>query len=208
MKCYLNKAVYENRSAPAFEPADMNKVISLADDIIQSNRNYQLAANYFDNFAPDNTRIGTENIFTLTERTRRHSKQCFVVGLGNPLHYNQAPSTNGWTTLSKFYDKFELNEKRRGMVYTTPNAPLNPANEINVGFLIGQQYDYFSGVPLDDGSGAPLIFKPEVHLIESGPDYRSTGIRPVKYFPDWGLIILVVTMILSSFVFQMFADES
>jgi len=41
MKCYLNKVVYENRSASTFnfDPADMNKVIRLADEIIQSNRN-------------------------------------------------------------------------------------------------------------------------------------------------------------------------
>ena len=188
MKCYLNKAVYENRSASAFnfDPADMNKVISLADDIIQSNRNYQLAPNYFDNFAPDNTLSGRENIFTLlNEPGSTPNNETFFAWI-IPLHYNQAPSTNGWTTLSKFYDKFEPNEKRRGMVYTTPNAPPNPANEINVGFLIGQQYDYFSGDPLDDGSAAPLIFTPEVHLIETGSNYRSTGIRPVKYFPDWG----------------------
>ena len=31
MKCYLNKAVYVNRANPAFDPADMNNVISLAD---------------------------------------------------------------------------------------------------------------------------------------------------------------------------------
>jgi starch-binding outer membrane protein, SusD/RagB family len=188
MKCYLNKAVYENRSASAFnfDPADMNKVISLADDIIQSSRNYQLALNYFDNFAPDNTLSGRENIFTLLNEPGSTPKNETFFAWIIPLHYNQAPSTNGWTTLSKFYDKFEPNEKRRGMVYTTPNAPPNPANEINVGFLAGQQYDYTSGDPLGDGSGAPLIFTPEVHLIETGSNYRSTGIRPIKYFPDWG----------------------
>ena len=31
-----------------------------------------------------------------------------------------------------------------------------------------------------------MSFTPEVHLIEEGSNYRSTGIRPVKYFPDWG----------------------
>jgi hypothetical protein len=186
MKCYLNKAVYENRANPVFNAEDMNKVISLADEIIKSSRNYQLAPNYFDNFAPDNSAIGKENIFTLLNEAGTTPNNGLWLAWGIPLHYSQAPATNGWTTLSKFYDKFEPNEKRRGMVYTTPNAPPNPANEINVGFLIGQQYDYFSGDPLGDGSGAPLIFTPEVHLIEAGPNYRSTGIRPVKYFPDWG----------------------
>jgi starch-binding outer membrane protein, SusD/RagB family len=188
MKCYLNRAVYENRSASAFnfDPADMNKVISLADDVIQSNRNYQLAGNYFDNFAPDNTTKGIENIFTLLNEGGSTPNNTLFFAWIIPLHYNQAPATNGWTTLSKFYDKFGSNDKRRGMVYTTPGAPPNPSNQINVGFLVGQQYDYYTGDPLGDGTGAPLIFTPAVHLIETESNYRSTGIRPIKYFPDWG----------------------
>jgi hypothetical protein len=63
MKCYLNKP-YEDRSAStfSFNPADMNKVINLADRSFKATGIISLAANYFDNFAPDNTRIGTENI--------------------------------------------------------------------------------------------------------------------------------------------------
>ena len=38
MKCYLNKAVYKNRANPSFDAADMNKVISLADEIINSGK--------------------------------------------------------------------------------------------------------------------------------------------------------------------------
>ncbi|RZL13427.1 MAG: RagB/SusD family nutrient uptake outer membrane protein, partial [Hymenobacter sp.] len=63
MKCYLNRGVYSNRQTPTFAAADMNQVISLADQIISSGR-YKFATNYFDNFAPANTTIGTENIFT------------------------------------------------------------------------------------------------------------------------------------------------
>src|SRR4030095_16545221 len=187
MKCYLNKAVYENRSASVFEfnPADMDKVISLADEIIKITRNYQFANNYFDNFAPDNTVSGKENIFTVLHEAGSNPNDYRWLAWGIPLHYNQAIATNGWTTLSDFYSKFGSNDKRKGIVYSPPNSPPNPSNEINAGFLVGPQYYYFSGSPLDDGSGSPLIFTPEVHLIETGPNYRSTGIRPIKYFPDW-----------------------
>ena len=63
MKCYLTKAVYANRANPLFDPADMNKVISLADEIINSNK-FSFSVNYFDNFSPVNTTNGKENIFT------------------------------------------------------------------------------------------------------------------------------------------------
>jgi hypothetical protein len=62
MKCYLNKGTFANRAAPTFDPADMQQVITLADQIINSGK-YSFSANYFDNFAPANTTIGKENIW-------------------------------------------------------------------------------------------------------------------------------------------------
>ena len=38
MKCYLNKGVYADRANPSFDLLDMNKVISLADEIINGNK--------------------------------------------------------------------------------------------------------------------------------------------------------------------------
>ncbi len=184
MKCYLNKAVYENRSNPVFGAADMNKVISLADEIINSNA-FSFSANYFDNFAPDNTAIGKENIFTLLNVAGSTPNNNVFLAWIIGLHYSQAPATNGWTTLSVFYNKFEPIDKRRGVVYSSSGSPPNPSNEINVGFLIGQQYDYFTGDSLTDGTGAPLIFTPEVKNIETGSNLQVTGIRAIKYFPDW-----------------------
>ena len=184
MKCYLNKAVYENRSNPIFGAADMNKVISLADEIINSNA-FSFSANYFDNFAPDNTAIGKENIFTLLNVAGSTPNNNVFLAWIIGLHYSQAPATNGWTTLSVFYNKFEPIDKRRGVVYSSSGSPPNPSNEINAGFLIGQQYDYFTGDPLTDGTGAPLIFTPEVKNIETGSNLQVTGIRAIKYFPDW-----------------------
>ena len=184
MKCYLNKAVYENRSNPVFSTTDMNKVISLADEIINTNL-FTFSTNYFDNFSPDNGSNSKENIFTLQNIAGATPNNYLFFAWIIGFHYNQAPATNGWTTLSDFYNKFGPDDKRRGIVYSSPGSPPNPANGINVGFLKGQQYNYFTGDPLKDGTGAPLIFTPEVKNIETGANLQVTGIRVIKYFPDW-----------------------
>src|SRR5258706_5648768 len=184
MKCYINKAVYENRSNPVFSAADMNKTISLADEVINSGA-FSFSANYFDNFAPDNSSIGKENIFTLQNIAGSTPNNNLFLAWIIVLHYNQAPAANGFTTLSDFYNQFDSTDIRRGAVYTSAGAPPNPAHGINAGFLIGQQYDYFTGAPLTDQTGAPLIFTPEVKNIETGVNLEVTGIRPLKYFPDW-----------------------
>ena len=102
------------------------------------------------------------------------------------FHYNMNPSGwNGFATLSDFYNKFEAGDKRRGIVYSTLSSPLNPGNRINVGFLAGQQYDLTTDVPLNDRTGIPLIFTPQVKNIETEPNLEVTGIRPLKYFPDF-----------------------
>lgn len=184
MKCYLNRGVYTNRAAPTFAIADMNQVISLADQIINTGR-YQFATNYFDNFAPDNTAIGTENIFTElniggVSSGAQYDQWRFT------SHYNMLPSGyNGPTSLSDFYDKFGANDLRRGAVYRYKNGPTNPGNHQNVGFLIGQQYNLNTGVPLTDRQGAPLAFTREVSIIETGTNLEVTGIRALKYPPDF-----------------------
>jgi starch-binding outer membrane protein, SusD/RagB family len=186
MKCYLNKGAYANRAAPTFDAADMQKVITLADEIIISGT-YTFSANYYDNFAPTNTVIGKENIWVQannagtsgstgsTVRSRWHST----------MHYNQNPGGwNGFTTLSDFYNKFENTDVRKGTVYPTPGAP-NPGHRINVGFIVGQQYNWATDSILKDRSGAPLIFTPEVKAIEVGDDLEVTGIRVFKYPIDY-----------------------
>ena len=183
MKCYLNKGVYATRSAPTFAAADMNQVIALADQIISSNK-YKFAANYFDNFAPNNSDIGTENIFT----------QVNVGGVSSgPMrdlwrfvsHYNMNPSGyNGPCVGSDFYDKFEATDLRRGQNYVYPGRLPNPGGRVNVGFLVGQQYNLTTDAPLTDRSGNPLAFTRSVSIIETGTNLEVTGIRPYKYAPD------------------------
>lgn len=184
MKCYLNKGVYANRQAPTFAAADMNQVISLADQIISSNK-YSFTTNFFDNFAPNNTAIGTENIFT----------QENTFGNAGPTrdswkfvsHYNMVPVNgyNGPATTAAFYNLFEATDKRRGVAYQTSGGPANPGGRINVGFLVGQQYNLTTGAALTTRSGAPLVFTSDINLFETGSDLEAKGIRPLKYPVDY-----------------------
>jgi len=185
MKCYLNRGVYTNRSAPTFAAADMNQVITLADQIINSGR-YKFATNYFDNFAPDNTNIGTENIFT--EQNIGGVSSGAQYDLWRFIsHYNMVPTGyNGPCALGDFYDKYGANDIRRGTVYSYTNGPANPGKRVNVGFLIGQQYNLNTDVALTDRAGRPLAFTKQVKIIETDVNtLEVTGIRPMKYPPDF-----------------------
>ncbi|MEL6677030.1 MAG: RagB/SusD family nutrient uptake outer membrane protein, partial [Bacteroidota bacterium] len=181
MKAYLNKGAFNNRQAPAFDNADMGKVIQYADEIISSG-NYSLSDGvaYYDNFAPTNDQISTENIFT--------GENLGGVSSGNvrsrwfcTLHYNMNPSGwNGFTTIADFYDKFDPADIRKGADY----AGMTDVSGIKVGFLEGQQFDQ-DGTALTDRKGAPLAFTKEVKLIETGDNLEVTGVRVVKYPIDY-----------------------
>lgn len=183
MKCYLNKGAFLNRTAPTFDAADMQKVITLADDITASGK-YSLTANYFNNFSFNNNVVSNENIFTQENRpglsTVRDGNAVFC-HWAPTLHYNQDPSGwNGFTTISDFYDKFEATDTRRGGSY----AGVTDVTGLKVGFLIGQQFGA-GGVELEDRKGHKLIFTREVKLQETDPNtLEVTGIRVVKYPPD------------------------
>ncbi|MDQ6844997.1 MAG: RagB/SusD family nutrient uptake outer membrane protein [Bacteroidota bacterium] len=184
MKIYLNKGVYANRAAPTFAAADMSQVITLADQIIASN-NYSLNTNFFDIFAPDNDVKATENIFTLYDQNgdRGGNVQASTFAVS---HYNMNPGGwNGFSTLSNFYDKFEATDQRRGMYYNYPAGLPNPGHRVNVGFLIGQQYNLTTDVPLNDRKGNPLAFTKTVALRETGSNLEVTGIRVIKYPYDY-----------------------
>lgn len=186
MKCYLNKGMIANRAAPTFAAADMNQVITLADQVISSGL-YTFRPVYFDAFAPNNGTIGTENIWT-QENIGGVSSANIRSRYYSTTHYNMTISGwNGFTTLSDFYNKFEASDKRRGIAYpyTSPGAPANPGNRINVGFLRGQQYNWNSDAALNDRTGAPLAFTDAVKIIEKGTNLEVTGIRAYKYPIDF-----------------------
>lgn len=178
MKCYLNRGVIANRKAPTFAAADMNQVITLANQIMAGG--YTLNANFFDNFAPTNHVLSTENIWT-AENIGGSSSGNVRSRWFCTLHYNMNPSGwNGFTTLSDFYDKFEATDKRRGGAYTGQTD----VSGINVGFLFGQQKDK-NGNDLLDRTGAKLSFTKAVKLVETGKNLEVTGIRVIKYPIDY-----------------------
>jgi hypothetical protein len=180
MKALLNRGAYNNRQSPSFDAADMTMVIQLADEIDGSG-NYSYATNYFDNFAPNNDQISTENIFTGENKGGENSgnvrSRWFCT-----LHYNQNPSGwNGFTTIGDFYDKFDAADPRIGGSDYTGQTDVSG---IKVGFLVGQQYDQ-TGTALEDRKQNPLVFTKEVALKEEGDNLEVTGIRVIKYPIDY-----------------------
>jgi starch-binding outer membrane protein, SusD/RagB family len=102
------------------------------------------------------------------------------------LHYNQKPSGwNGFTTLADFYDKFEATDTRRGGTY----PGLTDVTGLRTGFLVGQQFDEKGKALTDRSNVAPLSFTREVALKETGSNLEVTGIRVIKYVPDFTLAI-------------------
>jgi hypothetical protein len=182
MKAYLNKGTFADRQNPSFDAADMAQVITNADVIINSGQ-YTLEDNYFDNFAPNNDAISSENIWTSFNQGGVSSGRVFSRWFAT-LHYNQDPSGwNGFSTLSEFYDAFEPNDVRRSSDY----PGMTDVSGVKAGFLEGQQYDE-NGVPLMDRKMNPLAFTPEVSLIETGNNLEVTGIRVLKYPVDYAHI--------------------
>jgi starch-binding outer membrane protein, SusD/RagB family len=184
-KLYLNKGVYSAASVSAtytFAPADMDKVISYCDVLINSNK-FALANKYFDNFAIDNDVKSKELVFNLP----------YAAGV-NPIpsnygsnqrlvymntHANQNPSGwNGFTTLSDFYNSFEVGDKRLGghIIDSTQSG-------ITYGFLVGQQYGK-AGEKLKNRQGDLLIFTPDCPLYR-GYYEENKGIRIMKFQPDF-----------------------
>jgi hypothetical protein len=181
MKAYLNKGAFADRQNPKFENADMQQVITIADQIISSGK-YSLenGINYFDNFAPKNDQVSSENIWT-GENIGGQSSGNVRSRWFCTLHYNQNPSGwNGFTTLSDFYNSFEATDVRRGGDY----AGMTEIGGIKAGLLVGQQFDK-DGNALKDRKGNALAFTPVVKAVETGNDLEITGIRVIKYPIDY-----------------------
>lgn len=201
MKCYLQKGTWANRATPTFDAADMNQVITLGNAIINSGK-YSYEAKYFDNFKPGND-DSKEAIFRY-DNTAGVSANNSGVGVrwNMTLHYNSyTPNNpnagwNGFSTIGDFYASFNTT--------ATPTAygPADTAFDgrlggrdyngsktisgINPGFLVNQQYNE-NGVALKDRKGNPLAYVKDIaaDMKETGSNLEVTGIRVVKYVPDY-----------------------
>ena len=201
-KVLLNKHIFNGSGAA--DSADMNRVVSLVDEI--NGDGFGLVAGYFDIFKADTDQ---ETIFWVKTSVGNR--------IWNGLHYNlttpdQAGGWNGFSTLAEFYDIFEGDansnleggdqEERRGFVpsagkpagidgTTDKDADgLADGSNIGFGFLIGQQFAP-NGDELTDRGTSPLNFtrdftnstNGEKSLIENS---EVTGIRVIKYHPQYG----------------------
>jgi len=178
-KAYLNKDVYDSdRKTISFNNDNMSKVISNCDAIISSGK-YSLESDYFKMFSADNEN-SSEFIFCV--HNERGIRSSGVSGrYFATLHYNQKPSGwNGFTTLADFYDSFEDSDVRKHGEVPAVKA----ASGLEAGLLFGQQYDE-TGTALKDRQGNPLFFTKESPIISSGATLETSGIRIMKYTPDY-----------------------
>lgn len=153
-RLYLNAEVYSGT-------AQWGKVVEHADAIINSGV-HSLPANYFDNFVVDN-HTSPENIFVVP------NTQSGGMGLTinmRTMHYNQLPASpwNGFCTIAEFYNTFDHANDIRDSI-----------------FLIGQQYDFFTGAALTDRQGNPLDFTLNAPITGAT---ESNGVRVMKWQVD------------------------
>jgi hypothetical protein len=143
-----------------------------------------------------------ENIFTQTSSP----DGVYAIGFAwaAVLSYPQN-GFNGFTTLDSFYNKFEPSDKRRGIAYSYSTCPPNPGHRVNVGLLIGQQYDLNTDSPLYSGP-LPVIYTPDVQPVLPGPNLEMPGIRPIKYAPDYNNYFVYATTATNNYVYFRFPD--
>lgn len=201
MRLYLNKGAFVNRASPTFADADMQQVITLGNAIISSGR-YSYTAKFFDNFSVDNDTKTKEAILAYQNFSGVQANRADVkVRWYMTSHYNmytvKNPNAgwNGFSTTADFYNAFGvastpsgtpadtlLDQRIGGRYY--PGA--TNISGLRPGFLIGQQYNE-AGVALKDRKGNNLAFTPAIaaDMKETGSNLEITGIRVVKYVPDY-----------------------
>jgi hypothetical protein len=212
MKTYLNRGAWANRATPTFADADMQQVITLGNSIITGNK-FKYANEYFNNFDVNNG-SSTENILTYVNtsgvganNSGPQARWCMT------MHYNQyTPKNpnagwNGFSTISDFYTSFgttatpvtgvakfaagdisgkyadtAVDSRIGGRYY----PGVTDVSGMKPGFQIGQQYNE-NGVAEKDRKGAPLAFNPAIaaNMQENGSNLEVTGIRVIKYPPDF-----------------------
>ncbi|HET8656752.1 MAG TPA: RagB/SusD family nutrient uptake outer membrane protein [Longimicrobiaceae bacterium] len=161
---YLNAQVWTGTvTESGLQPgqARWQDAIDAVDRILNSGV-YSLAANFNDNFTPDNSN-SPEIIMQV--------KFMAATGLGlnfvmRALHYSQFdPSPwNGFATLAQTYYAFDTSDKRMDI------------------FLEGPQDNVLTGQPVNDRSGKPLFFDPTIKDPTQATE--GEGVRIYKWPAD------------------------
>jgi len=200
MKLYLNHGALVNRENPTWPSADMQQVITLGNSIINSGK-YGYNTKYFDNFSPTNSN-SPEGIYACPNTSGVSVNN---TGIHNrwwaTLHYNQytplnpQAGWNGFSTVADFYNSF-------GVTATPTQTPADTLLDTRIGgrfykgstdisgirpgLLIGQQFNE-KNEKEKDRKGNLLAFDPKIaaDLKETGSNLEVTGIRIVKYVPDY-----------------------
>jgi hypothetical protein len=161
---YLNAEVFTGtvdvgglqRGAPRWQDA-----ADMADEILNSGA-YSLATDWKSNFRFDN-HLSPENILVV--------KYVAEEGIGfemiyRGLHYTQATPApwNGFATIAETYYAFDRDDLRDDI------------------FLVGQQFNVETGQPVDDRTGQPLFFTPEINDITAATE--GEGVRIYKFPAD------------------------
>jgi hypothetical protein len=203
MRCYLNRGAFENRKAPTFAASDLQQVITLGNEIISSGK-YSYMPEYFDNFTAGIH--STEGIFAYPNYSGVSANNSGIDARWMmTLHYNsysaQAPNAgwNGFSTVSDFYKTFgalpsnpatltQADSVLDGRIGIRWNKNVTPWSGLKPGMAIGQQYNA-AGQPEKDRKGNPLAFDPTIasNMIETGSNLEVTGIRVIKYVPDFSI---------------------
>ncbi len=209
-KLYLNKAVYVDRYAENFnfQDEDMQKVISLCTEIIESNK-YSLTSDYFSMFSAANDNH-SEIIFAAKFDYILDNNANRVTGTSVSRGLFSAPGirgSDGSCTLPEFLDLWDTSDPR----YYKENYPndgsvtsISSENyQLNRGFLEGQQYgaeredltSNSSPFKLDsDGnfilipiqSTRDLSFANHTRAVKLIAKNQSTGVRVTKWEYDKG----------------------
>lgn len=166
---YLNAEVFTGTvSATGLQrgAARWQDAVAAADRIINSGV-YSLPTNWRSSFTADN-HLSPEVIMPVTFLNVTDLGMNFLM---RALHYNQySPSPwNGFATIAETYFAFD-DADVRGQPYPTGV------------FLVGAQTDLESGAPVNDRSGSPLFFTPEIQDPTQAGEHE--GVRIVKWPVD------------------------
>jgi starch-binding outer membrane protein, SusD/RagB family len=205
MKVLLNKGAFLNKTAPAFDNADMTQVVTLGTQLMSAG--YSLNTKYFNNFGPNNATTSTEAIWAWPNDG---SSSIGGINAGstnqrwmNTFHYNSwnQPSVvgsagwNGFSTVADFYNMFEGHGDGTPatVIDTTKDqrvggrffAGVTDVSGVRPGLLAGQQFNA-DGTKQKDRQGRDLAFTPAVNAVETdATTLERTGVRVIKYPPDY-----------------------